>query len=360
MKSNNLKLLLHGIDTVQCAYYLEHRNMDAFEFFSLTTQKEKLQKSKYKNPKPVTLGSCDFFLQPYGSRSGYPIIITNEDFRIECGQYNIPNFFVTFRSQALWRESAFHLHEKFLRWASSVGFAPKRDESLSRVDFSFDYHLPIIDFDENSFLSRSNKDNKYRENGMPQTFTFGKGDVVLRVYDKVAEIKQKSEKVWFYKLWGQDKNVWRIEWQVRKLILKTFGINTFVDLKANQGDLLKSLAKDHDTLRVPNNDSNPSRWALHPLWMDLQEQISKIDHSGIARIYGKNSALEEREMRIGISMLGYLKRYAAIACVKESKDNMNVAEALRKMQGLLLSIHEPFTWKIDVEKRIKEIELGEW
>lgn len=59
-------------------------------------------------------------------------------------------------------------------------------------------------------------------------------------------------------------------------------------------------------------------------------------------------------------MLGYLKRYAAIGCVKESKDYMNVAEALRKMQGLLISVHEPFTWKIDVKKRIKEIELGEW
>jgi len=27
---------------------------------------------------------------------------------------------------------------------------------------------------------------------------------------------------------------------------------------------------------------------------------------------------------------------------------------------LILYVHEPFTWKIDVEKRIKEIELGEW
>ena len=65
-------------------------------------------------------------------------------------------------------------------------------------------------------------------------------------------------------------------------------------------------------------------------------------------------------MRIGISMLGYLKRYAAIGCVKESKNNMNVGEAIQKMQGLILSLHEPLTWKIDVEKRIKEIELGEW
>ena len=360
MNTQNYKLLLHGIDTLQCAYYLKPIKIEGIDFYSLAFQKEKLRKTKKKNPKPITLGSCDFFLQPYGSSSGYPIVITNENFKIECGQYNNPNFFVTFRSQALWRESAFFLHEKFLKWASSVGFAPNKNESLSRIDFSFDYHLTQIDFDEDSFISRSAKDSQFRENGKVQTFNFGKNDIRLRVYNKIDEIKQKSSKAWFYKLWGKDENVWRIEWQVRKQKLKDFGINSFDDLKENQGDLLKYLSEDHDTLRVPNNDRNPSRWPLHELWKDLQEQISKLDHLGISKIYGKNSALEEREMRIGISILGYLKRYAAIGCVKESKDQMNVAEALRKLQGLLLSLHEPLTWKIDVEKRIKEIELGEW
>lgn len=297
-KKLELKLLLHGIDTVQCAYYLKPQSIDAIDFYSLETQKEKLRKTRKKNPRPITLGSCGFLLQPYGSRSGYPIVITNEDFRIACGPYNNPNFFVTFRSQALWRESAFLLHKKFLKWASSMEFLPYKEESLSRVDFSFDYHLPEINFDENSFFSRSNKDNKYRENGKPQTFTFGKGDVVLRVYDKVAEIKQKSEKVWFYLLWGQEKDVWRIEWQIRKPVLKNYKIRTFDDVKKHQGDLLKYLSEEHDTLKVPNNDSNSSRWPLHPLWKNLQEQISKLDHSGISRIYGKNSTLEEREMRI--------------------------------------------------------------
>ena len=230
-KKMDLRLLLHGIDTLQCAYYLKPFKIDGIDFYSLAFQKEKLRKTKKKNPKPITLGSCDFLLQPYGSRSGYPIVITNEDFRIECGQYNKPNFFVTFRSQALWRESAFLLHEKFLKWASSVGFAPYKDESLSRVDFCFDYNITKIDFDENSFLSRSAKDSQYREHGKYQTFNFGLGDIRLRVYNKVDEIKQKSSKVWFYKLWGQDKNVWRIEWQVRKDVLKSFDIKTFDDLK---------------------------------------------------------------------------------------------------------------------------------
>jgi hypothetical protein len=55
--------------------------------------------------------------------------------------------------------------------------------------------VPTLDFDEDSFVSLLEKDAKHREHGRPQTFTLGRGDVVLRVYDKVAEVRQQSDKV---------------------------------------------------------------------------------------------------------------------------------------------------------------------
>jgi len=195
MTEQPFKMLLHGMDTIQCAYFLNAIDRQGVDFGELAELKESIRQSKSKNPVSITLGNTSFLLHPYGSASGYPLIISNEDFKIEMGEYNKPNFYVTFRSQALWRESAFLLHEKFLKWSASVGYRPYRDESLSRVDFSFDYHLPEIDFDEDSFVSRSCKDSQYRQDGKVQTFSFGKGDVVLRVYDKVAEIKQQSDKV---------------------------------------------------------------------------------------------------------------------------------------------------------------------
>lgn len=116
-----------------------------------------------------------------------------------------------------------------------------------------------MDFDEDNFDSLSNKDAKYRENGKPQNFQFGRDDIVLRIYDKVAEIKQQSGKTWFYKLWWQDSGVWRIEWQIRKNILRRFGIRTFADLNDQQGDLLRYLAGEHTTLRVKSDDGTESR-----------------------------------------------------------------------------------------------------
>lgn len=359
--SDNLKLLLHGFDSVYCAYFLKPTGRNPLDFAKLAEQQESIRQSKRKDDLVITLGNSDFLLKPNGTRSGYPFVLQNGDFNIQLGEFNKPNFYVQFYSQALWRESAYLLHERFLKWAASVGMAPYKPESLSRIDYCFDYNLPEIDFDEDSFKSTSVKDSKHRGNRKDQTFTFGGGgDIMLRVYDKVAEIKQKSDKVWFYTLWGQDENVWRIEWQVRKEVLKDMDINTFDDLKKQIGDLLRYLATEHTSLRIPTNDSNSSRWPLHPLWFDLLEQISRLPHLGVSRIHGQNSVLEERMMRMAIAVQGYLKKVAAVHCVQTGKTMIDVNEALGVIDANIQKIHEPLAWQVDVEKRIKEIRLGQW
>jgi hypothetical protein len=244
------KLLLHGIDTVQCAYYLTPPASKHLDFRALAVIKEQLRMSKSREPRAVRLGDTEFFIYPYGSSSGYPFVLSNEDFKIELGEFNNPSCFVTYRSQALWRQSASTLHDKFVAWAMSVGCELQQPESLSGWISVLTIPWPSGCFDADSFVSLSDKDSQHRENGTVQTFTLGKGDVVLRVYDKIAEIRQQSAKVWFHELWGQDEHVWRIEWQVRKALLKGFSIRTFVDLQERQGALLHFLAESHDTLRI--------------------------------------------------------------------------------------------------------------
>ncbi|MDW7710525.1 MAG: hypothetical protein SCH98_08620 [Deferrisomatales bacterium] len=219
------------LDTVQCAYYLQPTGRPDADFFdAVSLGKERAAQGRGREAVAVACGKGEFLVQAGGSKSGYPYVLSNGDFTIECGPHNRPNFFVTFRSQALWRESGYLLHAKFLAWARSVGFERDQREGLSRVDFCFDYLLPVVDFDEDAFTTRATKDSQHRENGKVQTFTFGKGNVVLRVYDKVAEIAEKSHKVWFFVLRRRESDVWRIEWQVRKTALRRFDIRTFDDL----------------------------------------------------------------------------------------------------------------------------------
>jgi hypothetical protein len=341
-------------------FFFEPLRHNGLDFDLLSQKKETIRSSQKKLAKPIVLGNFEFLFHPYGSSSGYPYIINNEDFKIEFGEFNKPNFYVTFSSQALWRESAYTLHDKFISWAQSVGYEPYIDESISRVDYCFDFDLPEIDFNENSFKSRSSKDSIYRENRTIQTFNFGKGDVVLRVYDKVTEINQKSNKVWFFLLWEQKQDVWRIEWQTRKNILRRFDIRTFDDLKMKLGDLLKYLAEEHDTLRVPKNDSNQSRWPLHPLWETLIEHVNNINSLGIYKVYGQPAALELQMTRVAIAILGYLKRAAAIHCVQNDLDLIDIKNALNNMEPYFRTLHDPLAWQIDVKQRKKEIQLGQW
>ncbi len=360
-KQKDYRLLLQGIDTIQCAYFMQKSRKGGIDYQLLAEQKEGIQQSKYKHPLPICLGESEFLLQPYGTRSGYPFVLTNQDFKIELGEFNNPNFYVTFTSQGLWHKSAAIMHTQFLAWAESIGYIPYRSEGLSRVDFSFDYHLPEVDFTENWFVSRSSKDSQYRDAGKIQTFTFGKGDVVLRIYDKIAEIREKSEKVWFYPLWGQESDVWRIEWQVRRSILQRFDIKTFEDLERQQGDLLTYLASEHDTLRIPNDKQNASRdWLLHPLWLDLQDRIKELGHIGIYRSFDEKAILDERAMRMVISVYGYLKRLAAVRCLQKGMPMISHTEALEELGYAVQKIHDPLAWKFDIRRRTKEMELGKW
>lgn len=358
MSADAFRRLLTGLDTVQVAYFLRPTVGAAFGFEALLLSKERARADKARGGVPVEIDGWRFSLRPYGSGSGYPLVLDHPDFTIECGEFNSPAFFVTFRSQALWEHGAKTLHETFLDWAASVGLKTLRPESLSRVDFTFDYWLAAVDFGCDSVLSLSTKDSQHREDGRFQTLTFGKSDVVLRIYDKVAEIDQQSGKVWLFDLWGVRENVWRVEWQVRKDVLRRFGIRTFQDLFDGQGDVLRYLATEHDSLRIRSADSNRSRWPLHPLWHDLLTQIETFDSQGVHRVIDPQAALNAQLMRIAVSVYGYQKRIAAIVSIQDHQESASLGQAQATLSELIEKLHDPLSWQVDVAAKRDQTLLG--
>ena len=102
--------------------------------------------AKLIKPKPILIGSEEFLIASHGTSSGYPFIIENDAFMIQFGEFNRPNFFVKFRSIALWHYGALALHNRFLAWSKSIGMMPYQPGRSSRVDYALNYHLPVIDF----------------------------------------------------------------------------------------------------------------------------------------------------------------------------------------------------------------------
>ncbi|MBP4051012.1 hypothetical protein J9978_16130 [Chromobacterium violaceum] len=89
------RFLLAGHDTIQCAYYFVAPVHSGFDFAELLIEKERLRQSKLRDPLMLEIGGMFWLLRPYGSGSGYPLVFENGYFKIECGEFNNPSFFVT-------------------------------------------------------------------------------------------------------------------------------------------------------------------------------------------------------------------------------------------------------------------------
>lgn len=356
-----MRLLLSGLDTVEAAYYFRPSIGCLLDFAAIGEKREAMRAAKQRDPALLQLGGKEFLLAGHGTASGYPFLMENGESSIQFGEFNSPGFFVTYRSHALWHKGAQALHLELREWATALRMSHGPDESLSRVDFAFDVELPKIDFDEDSVVTLAAKDAQHRKDRRLQTLRFGEGDTVLRIYDKSAEIRDSSKKTWFHDLWGGvTANVWRIEFQVRKDVLRRFGIRSFEDLFGGAGDVLRYLVNEHTTLRIKQDDSNRSRWPLHPLWKLLQAHVDTLPARGVVREVDQAALLKERMMRLASSVDGYLKRAAAIDAVRRGLACVPHADALTRFADLLRLVHDPLTWRADVEKRATQIRLGQW
>lgn len=352
-------LLLSGLDSLYVCYYLDLETSD-LDFADLDFRKTMLADRQHEYGE-VTLGSERFLLKPHGAKP-YRYVVANEAFEVSFAERLKPSTMVQFRSRALWHDGADALHRRVLAWAESIGAQLLKPESVNRADWAFDFHLPVIDFTEEHFASRARKDNKWRQSGKVQTFQLGTGDTVIRVYDKVAEIEQASDKAWFHDLWEQSAEVWRIEFQVRRERLRAAGIDAYSDLADHAGDLLRELAYRHTTLRQPNGDTNRARWPLHPLWQALQAAIDEMPELGLVRAYREKNPLAYRQSKLTRAVYGYMKGLGALLRLSQadSSQPIELEEVLEALPGLLQDHHAQSIWADDIDWRIRKYELGQW
>jgi hypothetical protein len=72
MDAPGFELLLHGIDTMQCAYYLAQQLAGEWDFAKLLQTRESLRVVGNREGTSLTLGGVPFVLASHGTRSRYP------------------------------------------------------------------------------------------------------------------------------------------------------------------------------------------------------------------------------------------------------------------------------------------------
>ena len=352
------ELLLSGLDSLYVGNYVRF-DEKKFDWGELLARKELLREDR-RELEEIQLGSKSWGLMPFG-KNPYAIVLVSKTMEIRLGRRIFPNCYVQFYSEGLWTHGLAALVAEFMAWIDSLGGEILRSESVSRADWAFDYELSEIDFTDDDFVTRADKTATWSQHHKLQTVQLGKGHIVVRIYDKVAEISQQSSKHFFFDLWGQKENVWRTEFQVRRERLKSAGINKIADISDFQGDLLHILANDHTRLCRPGADQNRARWPLHPLWEAVVRDVNNIPRFGLLADIPPGAGLRERLYRQMQSLYGDLKGVGALTqLIDGAAEPPFLGDMLRDLHNLIEPHHCQHAWNQALSARVQKWRCGQW
>jgi hypothetical protein len=295
-----------------------------------------------------------------GARGGYGLLVETEDFTVKllgAGIPNRPGIFLELRSCFL------HVHpggpagacEEAIAWvrthlladqdgAAMAQLVSFKIAKLSRADLHVDWqggYAPCLASvaDELHRFIRPGKTKwgLYGAGQSPTGYTFGKGNVQARIYNKTREATEKANDAYFALLvarneeaWNPSQDVWRLEFELKREGIKGFRlyaspevddddavleaelsaeelehIGTLPRFFARLGELFAHLTQHWLRLVVDNGSTNRSRWPLDPTWQALRaafaerirEQCMPLDEDGRALVRGSRYSGRSRVLR---------------------------------------------------------------
>ncbi len=153
--------------------------------------------------------------------------------------------------------------------------------------------------------------------------SIGLGGVIsARIYDKTLEIgvshKYYLKEIWEKRGWDTVQNVWRLEFQLKRVCLKEMSINTFSNLMEKVNSLWAYCSSDWLRLAVKDETVNRTRWMTNPMWKEVQGvRINDGNLVGVLREVDKSRVPSDKT--IFQNGMGYLTSFAA----KEGFKNVN-------------------------------------
>ncbi|MBU0730402.1 MAG: hypothetical protein KKE17_05560 [Proteobacteria bacterium] len=203
--------------------------------------------------------------------------------------------------------------------------------------------LPISDQDH--WISRAHKFTSNYDHKKFTGITQGKGNLMLRIYDKIMELQNQNNKQKAFKdIWRlkslENAAVTRIEFQVRRPVLREFkpSINTLENLENTLTSLWQYLSLEWSqlTLNPVDRNHNQSRAVIHPLW----EFIQSLEWDGDtivkrSKVYSLKDELRLRKLFAGVGK--------SISVLYECKPD-DIEKIINTTQGIIENdIREQFS-----------------
>lgn len=235
-----------GIDTLKVSFYADWADFSEYE--SLLETKELLQATEFELSAPISIGFLKFNLHRSGVRF-YPLRLTCCDVTLLLSKTVSTSSRPTIRLEigSLTSQTALSNTIAAIKlWFKQNGIGIVR-EVVSEIHLAADFIGQAIDSlditNEDFWIYKAISFTIHKHNRRLSGLSIGKGDIMLRVYDKVLELQSAHhKKEVFSELWGvpfsKDLNVTRVEYQLRRPVLKEFvdpvhckeGITTIDDL----------------------------------------------------------------------------------------------------------------------------------
>jgi len=252
-----VSVLWCGIDTLEASYraVLDPGLVDTLEELKAAAQRDEA-------PQPLEIGGYQASVQARGLKR-WRFLVTGEDLHLRLSPTGTaPNISVRLLSLgllALGHERLFALAEEL---ACSCGHVSRL--GLSRLDVACDFQGFVPTFaDAQRIVCRASYRPIYPNTENPETFYFGCGAIVVRLYNKTREIAQSGKGYW-RTVWERhpgfdaERDVWRFELQLRREALDELGCRDPEAAFANLERLL-GFGLDWANLRVPQGKST-DRW----------------------------------------------------------------------------------------------------
>ena len=279
----------------------------------------------------LCLGGELFAVRPYGKHgcryrlfnSGLTLLIRPRP------SGSVPCVMAQLRSELLWRlgwEAAVARTDDIVRSVLDPS-APIQAPMLSRVDLCADFQGWIPrESDLPRFVRRSRSSSTYRTGAMLTGFSFGRNEIVARLYDKTAELgvsgKQWMRSIWEHGGYTPDSAVWRIEFQLRREALREFGLSSVATMSTCLGPLWNHLLHRWLRLTIPVRSDRRERWPIDPAWLAIRD-------GGFASVGGElmrqRSVAAASDRAIG-GMLGYASLYGLLIDSSTLSEAMHSAE----------------------------------
>jgi len=274
--------LLCGIDSLDLGLYVRWNDSWPDTIRDLQTKKDAAFGQNCLTDE--TADGRKFLHYPSGKAPNYR-------FHLQFPEYNIfiatrqrpsekapsPNVYASLASEALWQFGINNTIELLTMDLEYFGGEVLKIQP-SRVDLCADYLIPAglsFDFLRSHQVSRSKAVAPIINDNVLETYYCGSksAPVQVRIYNKSKEVLKKGTKLWFFPLWGIDQvdNVWRIEFQLRRTLLKQFDVNSIPDLWEKLGGVWGYLTEEWYSLRVPDNEKAERR-TIHPWWQMIQRR----------------------------------------------------------------------------------------